>query len=331
MFITLLCFFGFLAGHLASILGCWFVDRSADPGVLRCRSCESRRPLATLLPFLSIRRCGQCCSAGCRWPAFVAFLAGVVFVALGTALVTFQCQTVAEVRPDSPLWQNRLPFHLSLIFLLLIITVTDFLEYSIPDAVVLSGSLIALVTATVSGELQLIHVWVNWDYEMVELYGPYLPDWMKHHQHLHGFVWSFSGLIAGASLVWMIRQLSNFILGQPAVGFGDVTLMAMIGAYLGWQPTLCALIIAPLAGIAVGAATRLITGRSFVAFGPYLAAAAVIVLFSWRYLWEVMLLRQIFSHWPTIAGLIIGTFVLLSILLAGVRMYRTIPLDRIRS
>ncbi|MFN9976845.1 MAG: hypothetical protein ACK58T_43780, partial [Phycisphaerae bacterium] len=86
-----------------------------------------------LLPLFSIRRCGQCRSAGCRWPALVALLSGAVFVALGTALVSLDCQKVTEVRPESPLWQNRLPFHLSLIFLLLIITVTDFLEYTIPD------------------------------------------------------------------------------------------------------------------------------------------------------------------------------------------------------
>ena len=57
-----------------------------------------------------------------------------------------------------------------------------------------------------------------------------LPQWMKDHQHLHGLAWSLCGAVSGASLVWAGRVAANRILGFPAIGFGDVTLMAMIGA-----------------------------------------------------------------------------------------------------
>ncbi|MCL0324223.1 A24 family peptidase, partial [Escherichia coli] len=83
----------------------------------------------------------------------------------------------------------------------------------------------------------------------VEIYGPYLPDWMKNHPHLHGLAWSLAGMLAGGGIIWLGRVSSRLILGQPAIGFGDVTLMAMIGAFIGWQPVLCAMAVAPVCGV----------------------------------------------------------------------------------
>lgn len=222
---------------------------------------------------------------------------------------------------------GRLPFHLLLIFLLLVCTITDLIDYVIPDIIVLSGALMAIVAATLSGELQMIHIWVSWDNDLVTLYGPYLPEWMKTHQHLHGLAWSIAGLVTGGGLTWIVRNAAGLILGYPAVGFGDVTLMAMIGAFMGWQPVLCVLAIAPLAAFVVGSAIALITGRSFLALGPYLALAAVIVLCSWRWLWQEWELRTIFSHVPTVIGLVGGSLAVLCLLLAGVRLFRLLPTE----
>lgn len=260
-----------------------------------------------------------------------AVVMGLLFAAFGWMLVSQGCQTVTEVRPASPLWHNRLPLHLTLLFCLLIITITDLLEYAIPDFVIIGGTSAAIVAAFFSGELQMIHIWVNWDTPMVELYGPDLPDWMKQHQHLHGLAWSLAGMLTGAALTWSVRVLAGIILGHPAVGMGDVTLMAMIGSFIGWQPVLCVLAIAPLAGIFMGLVMRLCTGRSFVAFGPHLAMSAVIVLFTWRYLWEGLALRNIFSHWPTVAAIVAGTLAAICVLLAGIRLFRMVPLDSIRN
>jgi len=245
-------------------------------------------------------------------------------------LLQHGCQTVTEVRPSMEFWQNRLPFHLVFIFLLTTATIADLLDYVIPDAIVVAGILIAIAFATLTGELQLIHVWVDWDYDFVMLYGPYLPEWMKQHQHLHGLVWSLCGLLTGAGLMWGARIAAHLILGIPAIGFGDVTLMAMIGAFMGWQPTLCVLSIAPIVGLVLGVGGRIITGRSFVAFGPYLCIAALIVLCTWRLLWEEIQLKIIFSHWPTIAGMVSGSFAAFCVLLFALRIFRAVPAERLR-
>jgi leader peptidase (prepilin peptidase)/N-methyltransferase len=72
------------------------------------------------------------------------------------------------------------------------------------------------------------------------------------------------------------------ILPQEAMGFGDVKLMAAIGAFLGWKPALFTLMVSSLLGSVVGLALivlRLREMRGRIPYGPYIAAAAVIWVF----------------------------------------------------
>jgi leader peptidase (prepilin peptidase)/N-methyltransferase len=315
---------GAVAGYFSAI---WGQFLASNP--LTCRRCGEkfslRLRLRTLLP-----RCSTCHSRHVRLPLLMALVTSLIFAGFGWALCNLQCQTVNEVRPSFALWQNRLPFHLMFLFLLITATITDVLDYLIPDHIVLPGILLALFAATGSGELQLIHIWVDWDYELAALYGPWLPEWMSAHQHLHGFCWSLAGAAIGSGLIWAGRAAGQRILGVPALGFGDVTLMAMIGAFMGWQPTLCVLAIAPLVGLVFGFSIRILTGRSFVAFGPYLCAAAFVVLLSWRFLWESLQLRLIFSHWPTVVGMVAGAFAGYCLLLFALTLFRAVPAEQLR-
>ena len=330
---------GLIAGHLGSFCACWLLSSTSSEtngafGLLACRKCGRKFGFGQqLYNGLLPGRCSNCAARNVAWPLVAAWGSAMLFVVFGWFLISQECQTVTEVQPSRPLWEQRLPFHLLLLTLLLVVTITDLLDYSVPDAVVIPGTLLAIVLATLSGELQMIHIWVGWDADPVEMIkdGPYLPEWMKQHQHLHGLAWSIAGASTGAALSWIVRILAGAILGYPAVGFGDVTLMAMIGAFLGWQPTLCTLAIAPIAGILIGLAVRLLTGRNFVAFGPYLAFAAVVVLFTWRILWEQQLLRNIFSHWPTVVGLVFGSLAAMSLLLAALRILRSLPVDQLKT
>ena len=65
------------------------------------------------------------------------------------------------------------------------------------------------------------------------------------------------------------------------MGFGDVKLLAMIGAWLGWQALPLTLFFAGLSGSIVGISWILLSGRDRfqpIPFGPYLVAGA------WSYL-----------------------------------------------
>lgn len=177
----------------------------------------------------------------------------------------------------------------------------------------------------------MMHLWVNWDAAVAGLRGPAIPEWIQGFHRMHGLAWSMAGLLMGASLTWLVRWLSHRILSYPALGLGDVTLMAMVGAFIGWQATLITLAISPLTGIVMGILIRLVTGRSFVAYGPYLALSAVLVTGTWRWLWaDFFTLRVVFSHWPSVAGLIGFSYVVLCVLLLLLRIFRTLPTERLR-
>ena len=108
------------------------------------------------------------------------------------------------------------------------------------------------------------------------------------------------------------------------MGFGDVTLMAMIGSFLGWQPVIIVFLLAPLCGMILGPLLQFTVGRIAIPFGPYLSAGAILVLFTWKQIWESS--RTIFGHAPSLAvlaGCSLGGVVGL---LALLRLYRAIPI-----
>jgi len=63
-----------------------------------------------------------------------------------------------------------------------------------------------------------------------------------------------------------------------AMGFGDVKLAAMIGAFLGWERLIVAVVFAVVAGAVLGVLQLLIFRENRLKFGPYLAIGAVLAL-----------------------------------------------------
>ena len=63
------------------------------------------------------------------------------------------------------------------------------------------------------------------------------------------------------------------------MGGGDIKLMAMIGAFLGWEKAILTFLIAPFFGAIVGGVQKWRTGNSTFPYGPYLVLAALIALF----------------------------------------------------
>lgn len=96
---------------------------------------------------------------------------------------------------------------------------------------------------------------------------------------------SLIGLAFGGGLVWAVRVVGRISLQREAMGFGDVTLMAMIGAFLGWQTALMVFFLSPAAALIIAVAQYLLTGRKDIAFGPYLCLAALGVIVFWEQVW----------------------------------------------
>ncbi len=135
------------------------------------------------------------------------------------------------------------------------------------------------------------------------------------------------GLTVGSGIVWIIRIICSAILQREAMGFGDVTLMAMIGAFLGWQPTLCAFFLSPFFGLIppiVALVMRIGTPRA-VPFGPFLCLGAGTVLLWWAKVWPWLAERlDVFVGFG--AGFVLaflgGALVVLVLLLFGMQMLK---------
>ncbi len=89
------------------------------------------------------------------------------------------------------------------------------------------------------------------------------------------------GAIAGYLVLWTVYQLFKLLTGKEGMGFGDFKLLALFGAWLGWQMLPMIILLSSLVGALLGITMILIQGRdrhSPIPFGPYLAIAGWIAL-----------------------------------------------------
>jgi leader peptidase (prepilin peptidase)/N-methyltransferase len=94
---------------------------------------------------------------------------------------------------------------------------------------------------------------------------------------------SLIGAAVGAAVPWIIRWVWFKVRGVEAMGLGDVKMLAMIGAFLGWRQVWLVLFFASLAGAVVGIALTASRRRSMASrlpFGTFLAIAAFVAALS---------------------------------------------------
>ena len=93
---------------------------------------------------------------------------------------------------------------------------------------------------------------------------------------------SLIGILIGAGFLYLVARFYEFFTGTEGMGGGDVTLLAMIGAFLGWPAIPLALFFASVSGSIVGAVlmARVGAGRKYpIPFGPFLCLGAIGHLF----------------------------------------------------
>ena len=94
------------------------------------------------------------------------------------------------------------------------------------------------------------------------------------------------GMAVGSGMIWAVRIIGRAALKKEAMGFGDVTLMGMIGAFLGWQACIVAFFLAPFAGLALALPMKLIRNEGHIPYGPFLCLASLVTIVAWAPLWE---------------------------------------------
>lgn len=90
------------------------------------------------------------------------------------------------------------------------------------------------------------------------------------------------GALAGAGFLYLVLFYGGVIYGQEAMGEGDLNLIALVGAFLGWKAVAITILLGCLFGSAVGLglmAFRRLGRRQHIPFGPFLSLGAVVALF----------------------------------------------------
>ncbi|MDD5558818.1 A24 family peptidase [Candidatus Methylomirabilis sp.] len=92
-----------------------------------------------------------------------------------------------------------------------------------------------------------------------------------------------TGALVGAGLVYLIAVYAEVAFQQESMGGGDVTLLSMIGAFLGWRLMLVSFGFAVVSGACLSLgliAAGVLSRKGRIPFGPFLALGAVVTLFA---------------------------------------------------
>lgn len=107
---------------------------------------------------------------------------------------------------------------------------------------------------------------------------------------------SIIGALAGYLSLWLVYHVFRLVTGKEGMGFGDFKLLAMIGAWAGWQSLPVVVLCSSLVGAVVGITLIIFQGRKRsqpMPFGPFLAAAGWITL-----LWGQDIIEAYMGQFP---------------------------------
>lgn len=223
-----------------------------------CPQCKRLIPWYDNVPILSYmilrghcRRCGK--NISLRYPLIEA-LTGVV-----SLLLYLKYGLGVE-------WAIFLAFSAALIVLAFI----DLDHRILPDPITLNGIWIGVLASVYLAEPSPL-VSRLFRFAGIELTNP----------RASAFIGSVLGAIVGGGLLWAVAEAYLRLRGIEGMGFGDVKMMALVGAFLGAPLALLTIMIGSLLGSIVGLIFIRISGKTReyeLPFGTFLAAAGIVTV-----------------------------------------------------
>ena len=134
-------------------------------------------------------------------------------------------------------------------------------------------------------------------------------SWLVGGDHWRGTMSSLGGLAVAAGIIWLTRAGASRALGREAMGLGDVTLMAMVGSWLGWQPCILACFLAVFIGLTHGILQLVLHAEAELPFGPSLCLGAAVVVVAWGWLWDR---TEAFFERPLEMAAVVGAVIILT-------------------
>lgn len=141
-------------------------------------------------------------------------------------------------------------FYFAFIAALIVITVIDLYHQIIPDVISLPGVGVGLLASLLVPEITF------WN--------------------------SLIGILLGGGSLFLVATLYQWLFKREGMGGGDVKLLAMIGAFLGWKAVILTILLSSLIGSITGIFIMVLKGKDSkyaIPFGPFLSLGAVISLF----------------------------------------------------
>lgn len=93
---------------------------------------------------------------------------------------------------------------------------------------------------------------------------------------------SLIGILIGGGSLFLIAWGYHFFTGKDGMGGGDIKLLAMIGAFIGWKGVFFTIFVSSATGSIIGIMLMLIKQKDLklaVPFGPFLAIGAILYIF----------------------------------------------------
>jgi hypothetical protein len=144
--------------------------------------------------------------------------------------------------------------------------------------------------------------------------------WRVGGAYWAGMLTALVGMAASGGLIWVVRIIGKFVLGREAMGFGDVTLMAMVGTFVGWQSAIIIFFVAPLFAVAVGIGYWVLHRDPEIPYGPFLCLGTLVLMVYWAPIWNwAFPLFEVVWLVPTVMAV---CMLLMAILLGGMRLLR---------
>ena len=257
----------------------------------RCPHCWN--PIAAydnipIVSWLALR--GECRSCGApiapRY-ALVELLVGLLFA--GLFIVDVVLGDRGRDGYNLGLSLATMMYHALLVSLLVAAAFIDRDLFIIPDSITVTGMVLGIVLGTLAPAVR--------------------PEPAAAVSYGEGFWMGVKGLLVGGLLTEGVRRIASFVATlfasiasgrytyREAMGFGDVTLMAMIGAFLGWQGAVLAFFVGSFFGIVEASGKLFVKIKKLLAkqklsqldrelpFGPYLSMGAIALVLSWRWFW----------------------------------------------
>jgi len=127
-----------------------------------------------------------------------------------------------------------------------------------------------------------------WVLSFIDLETGLLPNVLTYPGIALGLVFSWwlgswqdglIGAVAGYGIFWLIARLFLLLTGREGMGYGDFKLLAMLGAFMGWQALPFIILASSVVGTVAGMMMLWLAKkglRAEIPFGPYLAVAGMI-------------------------------------------------------